>query len=365
MSPHCTRELPEGSLGAKNLAAALTAIDLSASQGAAVIGLLERARVPPQPAFYKLLYDYVSGVQGLFSERVRDILAEGDRGSSAVGERLYAEFVEPYESHETVERAVARITERLQTLDVLLTQSVRASAAQSASLAQASAHFGAPTLDTGLVRDWVGRLQATHEAMRQANVTLVGELQAAQAELDGTRADIERSRESVRRDPLTGLANRGGLDQALGAAIQAHQASGAPLACAVIDIDHFKSLNDRYGHQVGDEVLRIVSRALLASARSGDVVGRPGGDEFLVVLPATDLPTANVVADRIRSAIADADLRGVLGAGTLGGITVSVGVAPFRPGDSLRSLLDCADRSLYAAKRQGRNRVVVDLAEAA
>ena len=72
------------------MAGALTAIDLSASQGAAVLGLLERAKVPPQPAFYKLLYDYVSGVQGLLSSRVRDILAEGDRGSSAVGERLYA-----------------------------------------------------------------------------------------------------------------------------------------------------------------------------------------------------------------------------------------------------------------------------------
>ncbi len=347
------------------MAASLTAIDLSASQGAAVIGLLERARVPPQPAFYKLLYDYVSGVQGLFSERVRDILAEGDRGSSAVRERLYAEFVEPYETHETIELALVRITERLATLDVLLTQSARASAVQSASLAQASAHFGAPKLDAALVRDWVDRLQVTHRAMRQANSALASELKAAQAELDETKAQIEKSRESVKLDSLTGLANRGGLDEALSAAIHQHHASGTPLACALIDIDHFKSLNDRYGHPVGDEVLRIVSRALLASARAGDVVGRPGGDEFLVVLPATDLPTANLIADRMRSAIADADLRGVLGSGTLGGITVSVGLAPFRPGDSLRRLLDCADRSLYEAKRRGRNRVVVDLEQAA
>jgi len=330
-----------------------------------VLGLLERARVPPQPAFYKLLYDYVAGVQGLFSTRVRDILAEGERGSSAVGERLYAEFVEPYESRETVERAVSRITARLQTLDVLLTESVRASAAQSVSLAQATEHFSADHLNPVLLREWVARLEATHQDMYAANAALSSEMQAAQLELDETKQEIQASRESVLQDSLTGLANRGGLDRSLSAAIRDQRTNGTALACAVIDIDHFKSLNDRYGHLVGDEVLRIVSRALLVSARAGDLVGRPGGDEFLVVLPSTDMPTATVVADRMRAAVAEADLRGVLGSGTLGGITVSVGVALFHPADTIATFVARADSSLYEAKRQGRNRVVSDLDRAA
>ena len=330
-----------------------------------MLGLLERAKVPPQPAFYKLLYDYVSGVQGLFSARVRDILAEGERGSSAVGERLYAEFVEPYESRETVERAVSRITARLGTLDVLLTESARASAAQSASLAQATEHFGAEQLNLVLLREWVARLETTNTDMRVANAALSTELKVAQAELDETKREIQASRESVLQDSLTGLANRGGLDRTLSTAIRDQRANGTPLACAVIDIDHFKSLNDRYGHQVGDEVLRIVSRALLVSARTGDLVGRPGGDEFLVVLPATDLPTANLIADRMRAAVAEADLTAVLGSGTLGGITVSVGVTLFYPADTIGTFVARADASLYEAKRQGRNRVVSDLDRAA
>ena len=330
-----------------------------------MLGLLERAKVPPQPAFYKLLYDYVSGVQGMFSTRVRDILAEGERGSSAVGERLYAEFVEPYESREAVERAVSRITARLQTLDVLLGESVRASAAQSVSLAQATEHFDAERVNLVLLREWVTRLEATNQDMHAANAALSSEMKAAQAELEETKEEIQASRESVLRDPLTGLANRGGLDRTLSAAIQDQRTSGKPLACAVIDIDHFKSLNDRYGHQVGDEVLRIVSRALLVSARTGDLIGRPGGDEFLAILPATDMPTATVIADRMRAAVAEADLAAVLGSGTLGGITVSVGVALFHPADTIATFVARADASLYEAKRQGRNRVVADLDQAA
>ena len=347
------------------MAASLAAIDLGASQGTAVLALLERANVPPLPAFYALLYNYVAGVQGLFSTRVRDVLAEAERGNGAVGERLYAEFVEPYENKEAVERAVERITARLQTLDVLLTESARASAEQSASLQHAGKHFSAQTLDVTLLRDLIQRLEVTNGGMRKANAALSRELKDAQTELNQTKLDILKTREDTLRDPLTGLSNRGGLDSALNRVIQQQSDNRKPMCCGVVDIDHFKLLNDRYGHQVGDDVLRIVSRAILASAREGDVIGRPGGDEFLIVFPDTDLAMAHLVAERIRGSIVESDLRSVLGNGILGGITASIGVAPLRQGDSITHLVDRADRALFEAKRQGRNRVIVDTDRAA
>jgi diguanylate cyclase len=103
--------------------------------------------------------------------------------------------------------------------------------------------------------------------------------------------------------------------------------------------------------------LRIVARALLASTRATDFVGRSGGDEFMVLLPGAELEAAHKVGDQLRTAIAQADLAGALGPGVLGGITASVGVTDFRSDDSVSSFIERADRCLYRAKQSGRNRV--------
>lgn len=335
------------------------AIDLSASQGAAVLGLLERAKVPPLPAFYRLMYDYVAGVHGLIAGRVDAILAESDATGHSVHEQLYAEFVAPYESQGTLERAVASIVGRLQTLDVLIGASMAASRTQSVSLRQASSDLAGARLDAELLRDWVMRLEEATGQMRRAHSALTRELDAAQTELEATRSEIERSRADARLDALTGLVNRGGLDVELSRLIAIHRQSG-DLACIALDIDHFKTLNDSYGHQPGDEVLRIVSRVLLVTTREHDIVGRPGGDEFVVVLPATGMETARHVAERIRTGIHDSDLRAVLGPQVLGGISASLGVAQVQPNDSIATLVGRADRCLYAAKNGGRNRVVCE-----
>ena len=342
------------------MAVSLAAIDLGASQGAAVLGLLERAKVPPFPAFYRLLYDYVAGVRGMCSSRVDDILAEGDTPGGSVEERLYSEFVAPYENREPLDQAITRIVARLRTLDLLIGESSRASEAQSASLRDASRDFAVEQPDAGLVREWVQRLDESNRRLQSANAGLRNELDAAEAELETTRLELARSKESSRLDPLTGLANRAGLDMELGRLLLEQRNDGGELACAVVDIDHFKSLNDTYGHQVGDEVLRFVGRALLVSSRQSDILGRTGGDEFVVVLPGTDLGGAQVVAERMRRAIAEGDVRAVLGEDVLGGITASIGVAPFQPNDTIASLVHRADRCLYEAKRRGRNRVVCD-----
>ena len=123
------------------------------------------------------------------------------------------------------------------------------------------------------------------------------------------------------------------------------------MTLAVVDIDHFKQLNDTYGHQIGDEILRLVGRALMASTRETDAIGRMGGDEFVVIM-REDLPGARTIAERVRRAVVDCDLTKLLGKGVLGNVTASIGVAQFQSGDSLSTLFDRADRCLFDAKQR-------------
>jgi diguanylate cyclase len=338
------------------LSGSAAAFDLGASQGAAVLGLLERANVPPVPALYRLIYDYVAGVRGLFASRVDDILGEG----GDVADRLYTEFVAPYQSSETLERAAQRIAERLRTLDILIRESLSANEQQSAALRGAGVELGGDRLHAALLKDWVERLESTNRRIRKSTMTLERELVEASTELLTMQDEIRLARETMTRDPLTGLANRSGLDAALQRAMPAGGDAGRQLSCAVIDIDHFKSLNDRYGHQIGDEVLRIVARAILVSVRGPDVVGRPGGDEFLAIFRDTGLADARTLAERIRGSVIESDLRAVMGEAVLGGITASIGVALWREGDTITGLVERADRCLYAAKDRGRNRVICE-----
>lgn len=152
-------------------------------------------------------------------------------------------------------------------------------------------------------------------------------------------------------DPLTLLYNRRALDERLVQETARTRRQGLPLTVMLIDLDHFKRVNDEYGHNVGDRVLRGVSRCLSDHARKMDVVGRWGGEEFLVILPGTPVLEALETAERLRAVIEACPNE------TKGAITASFGIAQYRAGEAVETLLERADRTLYGAKGAGRNQV--------
>jgi two-component system cell cycle response regulator len=153
-------------------------------------------------------------------------------------------------------------------------------------------------------------------------------------------------------DSLTGLYNRRYLTAHLASTVDGLAAEGKPLALAMVDIDHFKAINDSHGHAAGDGVLRDIAELLKRSLRATDMVARLGGEEFVVVMPDTDVGMAEAVTRRLRRVIAEATAAKVP-------ITVSIGVAAMLgPGDTPERLLKRADDALYEAKRGGRNRVI-------
>lgn len=159
-------------------------------------------------------------------------------------------------------------------------------------------------------------------------------------------------------DPVTGCYNRHLLDERLPSEIERSMRHQRPLAILFVDIDHFKRINDQWGHAVGDTVLRAVCQRLLAGIRTRiDWLARYGGEEFVVVLPERDLLGASQVAERLRQRLALTPLD--LPPDAIA-VTASIGVAEYRPGESATSLMERADASVYEAKRLGRNRVVCE-----
>ena len=177
------------------------------------------------------------------------------------------------------------------------------------------------------------------------------QLQAqAQAELEQRNATLQRT---ASRDELTGLLNRTALAQLRDNPRAMQKLQSASYSLALLDVDHFKQVNDRHGHLLGDRALRVVADAVTASVREGDVAVRYGGEEFLIVLPGTGLTGAFEVAQRVRERVAASSLPFAL--------TVSIGIASGDPErDQPEQVFERADQALYQAKAAGRDRVVAD-----
>jgi two-component system cell cycle response regulator len=176
------------------------------------------------------------------------------------------------------------------------------------------------------------------------------------------RDNVQQSIEMAITDPLTGLYNRRYMESHLVTSIEQATARGKPLTVLVIDMDYFKSINDNHGHDAGDDVLREFAVRIRKSIRGIDLACRYGGEEFVVVMPETDLAVATMVAERLRRRIATEPFPIQQGGRTIE-MTISIGIAALGgAGDSAANLLKRADQALYRAKRDGRNRVVPDAA---
>jgi diguanylate cyclase (GGDEF)-like protein len=194
-----------------------------------------------------------------------------------------------------------------------------------------------------------------HQVSQQQLAVTVGE--AVKLSLSNLRLR-EKLREQATHDPLTGLFNRRYLDESLPRELHRAQRGNSPLCVAMLDLDHFKRLNDTFGHDAGDSLLRELGQVLHEKLRKSDIVCRYGGEEFVLVLPDSSLANAWQRVEQIRVLIKELQIRH--GEHLLGMMTVSAGIAGAREhGSTARELMRAADNALYAAKQAGRDRVVV------
>nr|WP_246386265.1 GGDEF domain-containing protein [Halomonas campaniensis] len=198
-------------------------------------------------------------------------------------------------------------------------------------------------------------LEEAQQHLFRQTLALTARLDAHEAEMDALRQRQTELEQRSRRDALTGLANRAWLEEQLKERFQLCREQDRTLSVVFIDLDHFKMLNDRHGHQLGDQVLENFAVALQESVREGDLAGRYGGEEFLVILPDERSEGAQAMANRLAECLTTRSMAHVDGVALH--VTVSIGIAclddgPFK---NARELIDAADQSMYDVKRSGRD----------
>lgn len=186
-------------------------------------------------------------------------------------------------------------------------------------------------------------------------------LQRMTNELECIQTDFNRAKIEASVDFLTGVGNRKAFKENLDLLSKKAADEDTPMSMLALDIDHFKSVNDKHGHNVGDEVLKLVAQKIKINVRGKDLIARYGGEEFAVLLPATPLGGASMLAENIRKSFSQDSLQLSETSKSLCKITVSIGTAEYRPGENLENFVNRADKALYHAKNNGRNNVATEI----
>jgi diguanylate cyclase len=323
-------------------------------------------RLPASPRNFEIWYQYATGYSPGLNRSINDTLAQKGTLQESDIERIYDAYLSPGRATDRLDsvgsRMAAEITQVLATIDA----AAGSATSYSASLADASEELqgASDNLRRGgdgmALRAVIERLIGGAKEMEISNKKLEARLSASREEIEQLRQNLEIVRTESLTDPLTTLANRKFFDAELDRTVAEAKAAHEPLALLMCDVDHFKAFNDRFGHLTGDQVLRLVAISVKQIVKGEDIAARYGGEEFAVALPKTALRSAIGVADQIRRAVMNKELMKRSSGERLGRVTVSIGVALLRPTDTPQSLLDRADKCLYAAKRNGRNQVVAE-----
>lgn len=322
------------------------------------IDLLKRATIPPYPQFYELLYTYATGVNPTLNSRINAIFREGDP-TADLAERLYNEFLKAQDANERISNVSERMSARIEAVHDAIDTAMTTANAYSGTLQTAGGDLER-AIEPQALRAMATRLLGETRLMQEANHQLEQKLEASREDIAALQRDLDDVRREAMLDPLTKIFNRKYFDEGLVKAFANANDGKGPLCLMLLDIDNFKRFNDTWGHQTGDQVLRLVAMTLKSNIKGKDMAARYGGEEFAAILPETDLEGAIIVADNIRKAIQAKELLKRSTNEKLGRITASFGVAAFKPGDTPSTLIERADRCLYAAKHAGRNKVFAE-----
>jgi len=324
------------------------------------LGQIRSLRQSAVPRNYEVWYVYATGHNPSLNKIINETMARNGKLTEADLEQIYDTYLSHMKTTERIDKVGGRVIGEIDDVTVLISEALAMASCYDATLAGASEQLSAANNREHLKAIAEALIKSTRE-MRDTNKVLEERLILSRGEITNLQHSLEAIRAESLTDPLTGLGNRKYFDRMIEQAVQHALANNEPLSLLMFDIDHFKSFNDSYGHLTGDQVLRLVGMSLNQTIKGQDITARYGGEEFAVVLPNTALRQALTVADHIRRAVMAKELKKKSTGEILGRVTISVGVSMLKPDDDTHALIDRADACLYAAKRNGRNRVICEV----
>lgn len=315
----------------------------------------ELAAFPPN---YEIWFAYAAGFNPALNKRINEILRAGEHVSQDQLEAIREEFFGAGSFEERVDAVGGKLSGKVSEIMHLINDAAGQTSGYSDELQDASKHLSLASSDQAKVKEIVGNLITMTDEVERKNRSMSEKLLDSEKEIASLKEALESVRYEAMTDQLTGIGNRKRFDRAMDEAMLTADASGVPFSLLVCDIDHFKKFNDTHGHQTGDQVLRLVGSTIKGSVSAKSIACRYGGEEFCVIVPATHLKQATEIASTIRQAVMGKELVKRSTGETLGRVTISIGVAELRNGDTVQTLIERADQCLYAAKHAGRNRVI-------
>jgi diguanylate cyclase len=323
------------------------------------ISQIRSLELPATPRNFEFWYTYASGVMPELNQIVNDAIGNNRPMGGSDLDELYERFFGTRRKGEQIDELGGRLAEEIERVVAMVESASGTASSYSQSLAGVTQNL-AGAKDRDQMRQVVADLVRATKQAEATNRALEERLHNSKSEITRLQENLEMVRSESLTDPLTGLANRKSFDQAIVRAIADAEARHEPLSLLMTDIDHFKRFNDTYGHLTGDQVLRLVAMSLKQNLKGLDVAARYGGEEFVVILPQTPMRSAITVAEHIRRAVMAKELMKRSTGEHLGRLTISIGVALYRSGDTPNALIERADQCLYAAKRAGRNVVICE-----
>ena len=322
-----------------------------------VLPMLSQLHLAPNPINFTLCYEYVSKRNKELCNVLRKVLAE-KRGLTKEGAiSLYQHYIwdENRQLLENQQTELRRLmTETLSGVE----ESAEQASQSSQTLGNCSKKLRI-NADLQEIRDVVTKVITETKIMALNSHQLKDMLNETKLEVENLREELEQNRQQATTDPLTGLLNRRAFDSEMSKAIEDANLSPDSLSLLIIDIDHFKQVNDSHGHLIGDKVIRFIATQLSSNVKGRDIVARIGGEEFAVLLPNTQVQHAKIVAESIRTKIDRSQLKRLDNRQPIGNVTVSIGTTCYKQDEPVDDFFHRADKALYQSKNSGRNRVSV------